>query len=64
MTDSLSARLVLLAAAAALALSLVWAVVAAEIHDVDGQTSQQRGVSELRTPAADEARAVPLAVRR
>jgi hypothetical protein len=57
----LSARLVLLAAAACLALSVVWAMVAAEIRDEDGPRPAASG-AEVR--ANDEARAVRVSARR
>ena len=51
MTHPLSARLVLLAAAAVLALSVVWAMAVAEVRDGDG-------------PAAKKAVAVQQSARR
>jgi hypothetical protein len=60
----LSARIVLLAAAACLALSVVWAMVAAEMRDTDARPAKRSGATELRAPAADEARGLRVAVRR
>jgi hypothetical protein len=61
-THPLSARLVLLAAAACLALSLVWAMVAAEMRDVDAPRAQDRGAAQVRG-VDGEASAVRVAVR-
>jgi hypothetical protein len=51
-TRPLSARLVLLALAAALAASVMWALIVAEHRDVDGTPAKRSGVAELRAPAA------------
>jgi hypothetical protein len=61
-TRPLSARLVLLAAAAALALSVMWAMIAAEHRDGDGRPAKRSGVVEQRAPAPD-ARVVRVAAR-
>lgn len=62
-TRPLSARLVLLAAAGALALSLVWAMIAAEARDIDGEPVKPASAPERVVPAA-EAPAVPVAAQR
>ena len=57
-TRPLSARLVLLAAAGALALSLVWAVIAAEHRDVDTRPAAKRsGATESSLCSPRTARA-------
>ena len=63
MTHPLSSRLVLLALAAALAASLVFAMVVAEQRDVDGRAAAfGASVTELLAAAApvQELRAVPV----
>ena len=60
-THPLSARLVLLAAAAALALSVVWAMLAAEQRDVDARAAKASARTELRL--AMELRAPDAAAR-
>ena len=64
----LSARLVLLAAAAALALSVVWAMAVAEARDVDARAATSSRVVELAAtatqPAKPAARAVRVSLRR
>ena len=46
MTHPLSARLVLLAAATVLALSVVWAMAVAEARDGDGPAAEQAVVAQ------------------
>lgn len=62
-TRPLPARLLLLAAAGALALSLVWAVVVAEVRDVD-RPANPGAAQERVAPAAGAAGAVPVATPR
>ena len=63
-TRPLSARLVLLAAAAALALSVMWAMLVAEHRDVDARAATGSRVLELAAPAQADTRAVRVTVRR
>lgn len=65
MTHPLPARLVLLAAAAALAAALVFAMVVAEARDLDRRPVTRSAVPELRvdTSRPAPARAVPAALR-
>ena len=60
----LSARLVLLAAAAALALSVVWAMAVAETRDVDSRAATSSRVVELAATAKPAAAAVRVSLRR
>ncbi len=63
-TRPLSARLVLLAAAAALALSLVWALAVAEHRDSDTRPVKRSVAIDLRAPAPQDARAVAVRAQR
>ena len=64
MTRPLSARLVLLAAAAALALSVVWAMAVAEHRDVDTRPAARSSAMERPAPAERDAPALRVSAGR
>ena len=65
MTRPLPARLVLLALAAALAASLVFAMIVAEHRDVDGRAKGASVAPNMRVeaPAGEATRSLPIAAR-